>query len=577
LSTSGQAIIPNAQTTQEEPIGTAGIAVPTGIRVGSNCSNGRHGCATTNTYSLETYVQDGLDKEWISSWKTDSLKAGAVAYRSYGAWFVANPICPSTNSSCPTVYDICNSIYCQVFNTSSQKSTVAAAQATAGVVLSSDGVNVFFAEYAANTNGLYCPDGQTGQPALNWPCMLDPAATGSTGSGHGRGLSAWGSQYWARGQSYQGVTTTPRDWRCILNHYYNANSNSITVDPNYTGPGSLTTGTAGTQNRTAFLQGAPRYGNIAYDDDSTGPYTIRVASAADGFGDRLLVSNAFSPTWEPGGARLSFANTSNANANWGISIISADGSGLTQITAPTGFDRYGYPITDFAPAWSPLGDRIAFCSKRSGSDVDIWTVSPDGTGLQQVTHGAFIYWISGPDYDNGEGCYLRWSPDGTKIAFTGDTAYVPYPGVGTTWNVYTMNADGSNVTQLTNCQINDLAEVYQSLCGSPSWSPDGTKIAFADGDTPFGDNIGGGGIYTKGSDGSNIVPVFQTENYRSLYPQWSADGQQVIFTGIGSGPWGVWAANPGGTNLVQIIGGSKGDKYSPTGIDCSRCGNFGKL
>jgi hypothetical protein len=29
--------------------------------------------------------------------------------------------------------------------------------------------------------------------------------------------------------------------------------------------------------------------------------------------------------------------------------------------------------------------------------------------------------------------------------------------------------------------------------------------------------------------------------------------------------------------LVQIIGGSKGYKYSPTGIDCSRCGNFGKL
>ena len=48
---------------------------------------------------------------------------------------------------------------------------------------------------------VYCPDGQTGQPTMNWPCMLDPIATGSTGSGHGRGMSQWGSQFWARGLS----------------------------------------------------------------------------------------------------------------------------------------------------------------------------------------------------------------------------------------------------------------------------------------------------------------------------------------------------------------------------------------
>jgi len=118
LGTSQQALIENGQTSaQEATAATATVTVPSSIRVGSNCSNGRYGCATTNTYSLETYVQDGLDKEWIASWNTNSLMAGAVAYRSYGAWFVTNPICPSTSSSCPTVYDICNSTYCQVFNT----------------------------------------------------------------------------------------------------------------------------------------------------------------------------------------------------------------------------------------------------------------------------------------------------------------------------------------------------------------------------------------------------------------------------------------------------------------------------
>src|SRR5207248_5053549 len=110
-------------------------------------------------------------------------------------------------------------------------------------------VNIFFAEYAANTNMLYCRDGQAGQPAQNWACMSDPIATGSVGSGHGRGMSQWGSQYWARGLSYQGLPTAPRDWRCILDHYYNDNSNSTDV---------------ATGNRTAYTQGAATYGQIAY-------------------------------------------------------------------------------------------------------------------------------------------------------------------------------------------------------------------------------------------------------------------------------------------------------------------------
>jgi len=51
----------------------------------------------------------------------------------------------------------------------------------------------------------------------------------------------------------------------------------------------------------------------------------------------------------------------------------------------------------------------------------------------------------------------KWSPDGTKIAYTG------------TGGIWVMNADGSNQTHLTTDNIN----AYQ-----PTWSPDGTKIAF---------------------------------------------------------------------------------------------------
>jgi hypothetical protein len=76
------------------------ITLPTSIRVGTNCGAGRTTCTgTVGVYTFETYVQDGLDNEWTYTWDTNALMAGAVAYRSYGGWFVANPICPTMGST----------------------------------------------------------------------------------------------------------------------------------------------------------------------------------------------------------------------------------------------------------------------------------------------------------------------------------------------------------------------------------------------------------------------------------------------------------------------------------------------
>lgn len=71
-------------------------------------------------------------------------------------------------------------------------------------------------EYAAENNNGACADGETGDPANNWPCMNDLACKGTSFNGHGRGMCQWGSQRHAvDGKSYT--------W--ILNHYYNNNGN----------------------------------------------------------------------------------------------------------------------------------------------------------------------------------------------------------------------------------------------------------------------------------------------------------------------------------------------------------------
>jgi hypothetical protein len=189
--------------------GAALVAVPATIRVGTSCTCAT--CSAVQVFSLDTYTRLGLNDEWIASWRPDSLRAGAIAYRSYGAYHVFHP----RNAN----YDICNTTCCQVLDaTDSHANTDAATAFTSGmIVVNAAGTEPFFAEYAAENNGNFCPDGQTGRPANSWPCLADAVDAGTTFNGHGRGMCQWGTQRWAANQG--------RDYLWIVNHYYNDNGN----------------------------------------------------------------------------------------------------------------------------------------------------------------------------------------------------------------------------------------------------------------------------------------------------------------------------------------------------------------
>lgn len=199
----------------EEPLfvdAPVAVAVPQSIRVGSSCATATT-CTSVNVYSIDTYVRNGLDDEWIASWNANSVKAGAIAYRSYGAYHVFHPRVPAS-------YDICNTTSCQVNDPSDThvNSNNATTQTTGTIVTNAAGTDALFAEYSAENNlAPGCPDGSTGRPEHNWPCLADPVDVGTTYFGHGRGMCQWGSQRWAINQG--------KDFVWIVNHYYNANGN----------------------------------------------------------------------------------------------------------------------------------------------------------------------------------------------------------------------------------------------------------------------------------------------------------------------------------------------------------------
>ena len=143
---------------------------------------------------------------------------------------------------------------------------------------------------------------------------------------------------------------------------------------------------------------------------------------------------------------------------------------------------------------TPATGRLLFTSERDGK-WEIYAMKPDGTGQTRLTN--LPGWSSGPAH----------SPDRARIAFTSN---VP----GNTTQIFVMNADGSNVRQLTNLDS----------ASAPAWSPDGTRIAFDSRDfTTFTDDI-----WVMNADGTNLrkLTAGQGVNANAV---WSPDGTRLAF------------------------------------------------
>jgi Tol biopolymer transport system component len=195
------------------------------------------------------------------------------------------------------------------------------------------------------------------------------------------------------------------------------------------------------------------------------------------------------------------------------------------------------------PVWSPDGTKIAFSgTPEANPDSQIYVVNADGGGLTRLTNSNLYSAGQGDCTNTGP----QWSPDGKQIAF--DTK------IDGNWEISVMNADGSNPRNLTN----DPARDY-----GPSWSPDGTKIAFIS-------NRAGMymySIYVMNADGSGVYALTQ-DAAAEPNPPWSPDGRKIAFNSKTYSPSEIITINADGSDMVRLTDNLAGDYYpswSPDG------------
>ncbi|OHB83451.1 MAG: hypothetical protein A2V98_05680 [Planctomycetes bacterium RBG_16_64_12] len=251
-------------------------------------------------------------------------------------------------------------------------------------------------------------------------------------------------------------------------------------------------------------------------------------------------------TTENDAGRIVFS--SNRSGPWRIWTVRPDGTGMQELTEGDPDEH------DVDPAFSPDGKQVLFSSTRGGT-VGVWRMLPDGSQRERICDGDQADWS--PDaarivLRRNERLFTRELATGReKCISPEDWPHCSGPSWSpdSKWIAFACRWEAGNAIYVVAADGGEPAKVYdrKGAC-EPRWSPDGRRLVY---ETETH-------IATINPDGTKNRPVTWFGGVQR-YAQWSPDGKSIVFCQGPSerGPWELYRTqSQGGTPTRITEGGS---------------------
>jgi Tol biopolymer transport system component len=258
------------------------------------------------------------------------------------------------------------------------------------------------------------------------------------------------------------------------------------------------------------------------EDESGNPVDGIFVISSLGGPERLLTTtrtHEYGLSWGPDGEQLAIVDKDVPEGPNGIFLFSLESGEKWRLTAPPA----DYLTGALEPRFSPDGGTLAFVRQRVVSQSDIYLVPVRGGEPRRLTFG------------NHNTAGLDWTPDGESILFSSSRS--PRGGF---WSLWRISASGGEPQPV---EVSGQG-IY------PTLSREGNRLAYVKLDWKWDIWRVGGPSATE--EEKTSTDRFIASTWLDYVPQYSPDGQKVLFTSSRSGHQEIWISDNDGSNAQQL-------------------------